>query len=76
LDASKAASFIVNIGSLWVAHIEDCCMDNSRTNERLVIREDYDYVTCSRYPIGAKKEWIEEMQKGPSCEYRNIEIDI
>jgi hypothetical protein len=53
-------------------------VDNSLTNERLVIvKYRRSIVAIYRYPIGASEEWIEEMANYQEyTEYRNIIIDI
>jgi hypothetical protein len=53
-------------------------VDNSLTNERLVIvKYRRSIAAIYRYPIDASEEWIEEMANYQEyTEYRNIIIDI
>jgi hypothetical protein len=54
------------------ATVQSLSLDNNRTHEKLVINGNgtaptntnlEDYVTISRYPMGATEEWIKEMTK-------------
>jgi hypothetical protein len=73
-----------------VTNLQSFCLDNSQTNERLVIKEEEEdnvdeyeypqtYFLISRHPIGASEKWIKEMDIGTDnedYEYCNIDISI
>jgi hypothetical protein len=67
LDANQAVSFFASIwnSSYRTANSQSLSLDNNKTQEKLVIDHNLeDFVTISRYPMGAKEEWIKEMRKG------------
>jgi hypothetical protein len=83
--AQQGVNYLVKL--FWfqdAARIETCCtLDNSQTNERLVVKRTEADVSISRYPIGSNEEWLKEMTGWGSnilnnlySEYRNINIFI
>jgi hypothetical protein len=78
MNSKKAVSFCIHLhlsGLLTHFHIENCNWVNHQTKEQLTIKgQDKAYSTISRYPIGAKQEWLDEMANYPQSEYRNISI--
>jgi hypothetical protein len=70
LDANQAVSFFAYIWNPSCRNInawfKSLSLDNNKTQEKLVIKgidpDLGDFVTISRYPMGAKEEWIKEMR--------------
>jgi hypothetical protein len=68
-----------------MVNLQSVCLDNSQTNERLVIKEDNEdenhrtSFLISRHPIVASEKWIKEVNIGTDYEdyeYCNIDISI
>jgi hypothetical protein len=89
LDANQAVSFFASIIGDATADVQSLSLDNNKTQETLVIQGLHtdpnmkDFVTISRYPMGATEEWIKEMKKGMEvvakrdyCEYEERKIFV
>jgi hypothetical protein len=86
LASNQAVSYFIYLYNFRnVANLQSICLDNSQTNERLVIKDgnkdedSFTYLLILRHPIGASEKWIKEMDIGPDYnndEYCNIEISI
>jgi hypothetical protein len=82
MNSNRAISFFIHIYWRNVSEVSSYSLDNCQTQEKLVIKEDADCVTISRYPIEASEEWVEEMGKylekylSEDEECRKIVIDI
>jgi hypothetical protein len=76
VDANQAVSFFAYIDGN-AANAQSLSLDNNKTQEKLVIKvigpsltRRGNYVTISRYPMGAKEEWIKEMGIPVQDEYK------
>jgi hypothetical protein len=88
MASKQAVSYFIRLYKFRdVANLQSFCLDNSQTNERLVIKEDNGdehhrtHLLISRHPIGASEKWIKEVNIGTDYEdydykYCNIEISI
>jgi hypothetical protein len=83
LESKQAAvSYFILIHHFYrsndqVRTLESLILDNSQTNEKLVIKNICQGVVfISRHPIGASDKWIEEMSRWPSSDYRKIVFRI
>jgi hypothetical protein len=87
----QAVSFFVKVynPSPWLnlaSYVQSESVDNNMTQEKLVIKGvDNEYVTILRYPMAARLEWIEKMEKSfenleeewnNGDQKRRIELDI
>jgi hypothetical protein len=69
MEATEAVTFYIR--PFWprdADKLQSFQLDNRKTQERLVMKMEEDEhdsdVTILRFPIGASKEWIEEMKRG------------
>jgi hypothetical protein len=91
LDANQAVSFFARIVDInpafrrFTANVQSISRTNDKTQEKLVIEGigpyPEDFVTISRYPMGATQEWIRENSQIISDglidrQEKKIEVDI
>jgi hypothetical protein len=87
MASNQAVSYFIHLYYFRrdIVNLQSFCLDNSQTNERLVIKEDnedehhHKYLLISRHPIVASEKWIKEMDIGTDYEdyeYCNIDISI
>jgi hypothetical protein len=84
MEAKQPISFCIHISWFWnMRLIENQILENSQTNEQLIVEEiddrdeGYSWRIC-RYPLGADEEWINGMGEIPPrvLEYRNFELFV
>jgi hypothetical protein len=65
--ATDPVSFFIRINFPKAFQLqEDICLDNGKTNERLLIKMGKKWevvLQISRYPLASTKKWIEENEK-------------
>jgi hypothetical protein len=84
MEAGQPVSFCIHIS--WFLNmrlIENQILENSQTNEQLIIEEIYDQndrysLRICRYTLDADEEWIAGMGEKPPAklEYRTVELFV
>jgi hypothetical protein len=86
LASKHAVSYFIHLYHFRrdIANLQSYCLDNSQTNERLVIKEDNEdenhrtHFLISRHPIVASEKWIKEVDIGTDYDeyFNDIQISI
>jgi hypothetical protein len=80
MEAKQPVSFFIHLNHFLTAHtVQSFSLDNSKTNEKLVIKgatRRWGPMTISRYPMEAAEAWIEEMAKYEDENNQNRTIRI
>jgi hypothetical protein len=77
LEANQAVSFFIELDEDFrdVASVQSLTLENSQTQEKLVIKGTALCMTISRYPMGTNEEkWVKEMSQRPNTDNRRIEF--
>jgi hypothetical protein len=74
LVSKQPITFFIHLEPTWYeANIQYLTLKNTKTNEKLVIKEiSSESVLISRCPMEANEEWMKEMTKKPVEEYRKL----
>jgi hypothetical protein len=80
MEAKQPISYLIRLNRFLAADtVQSFCVDNAKTNEKLVIKvatRRWGPMTISRYPMEAAEEWIKEMDKYADGKYEHRTVRI